>query len=125
MTEIRVTCERFFPETGRKTKNGKDERMCIDVRKMYIKGDFLWTTKYEVNYLKRDGERKFYVKKLKPKKKELWPTLKLVPVQEIDVWEREGVFLEEAFIKWLSKITPRAESWVSELKFMQPTNLAA
>lgn len=121
-----VSCERYFPETAELTKNGTKKRMMIDVRKMKIEGDFIGTTSYEVNYLKRNGEFKFYVKLLNPPKKEKWPTLKLRQVVKLDSWTREGAYTREQFKHWLEKrIGSSAESAIVDVMTMPPQNLAA
>jgi hypothetical protein len=120
------SCERYFPETQELTKKGVKKRMMVDVRKMKIEGDFIGTTSYEVNYLKRNGEFKFYVKQLVPPKKEKWPTLKLKAVILLDKWIREVAYTREQFKQWLDKrIGTGAESAIVDLMTMPPQNLAA
>lgn len=123
---VSLSCERFFPPTTIMGKNGKPKRICVDVRKMQIRGDFITTTGFEVNYLKRSGEFRFYVKSIVPQKKELWPTLKLVPTTVVHKWEREGNYSQAEFVKWLKARgihNGEALSWT--LITMAPENLEA
>lgn len=120
-----ISCERFFPETKELTKNGTKKRMMIDVRKMRIKGDFIFTNMFEVNYLKRNKEFRFFVKQLVKPKKELWPTLVLQPLVKADKWEKEGNYTREQFTKWLGGLIGNAESAVIDLMTMPPQNVAA
>lgn len=123
---ISLSCERYFPETNKRGKNGKLQRICIDVRKMQIRGDFITTSGFEVNYLKRSGEFRFYVKSIVPPKKELWPTLKLKPIKVETKWEREGNFSQAEFVAWLKRYgIHNGESLTISLMTMPPENLEA
>src|SRR5271154_2192187 len=116
MVTWEMSCERFFIETKELTKKGTKVRKPIDIRKMRIKGDFIFTNMFEVNYLKRNKEFYFFVKQLIKPKKELWPTLVLQPVVKAEKWEKDGTYTKEQFIVWLSdKIGNSAESVVIEL----------
>jgi hypothetical protein len=117
---------RYKPETNQVQKNGKRKRIIIDVRKMIIRGDFITTTGFEVNYLKRSGEFRFYVKSLIPQKKELWPTLKLKADTIVHKWAREGNYSREQFVAWLkARGVHNAESHTIMLMTMTPENLEA
>lgn len=123
---VSLSCERYFPETGKVGPKGKKQRICIDVRKMQIRGDFITTNGFEVNYLKRGGEFRFYVKSIVPPKKELWPTLNTRPTIPEPKWEREGNYSREEFVKWLkARGIHNGESLTISLMTMPPENLEA
>jgi hypothetical protein len=123
---VTLSCERFFPETGKMNAKGKPQRICIDVRKMQIRGEFITTKGFEVNYLKRCGEFRFYVKSIVKPKKELWPTLKLQPVQVVHKWAREGNYSRAEFVAWLkARGIHNGESLTIGLMTMPPENLEA
>jgi hypothetical protein len=117
---------RYKPETNQIQKNGKRKRIVIDVRKMRVSGDWITTTQLEVNYLKRQGEFRFYVKSLIPQKKELWPTLKLKADTVVHKWAREGNYSREQFVAFLkARGVQNAESYTIMLMTMAPENLEA
>lgn len=123
---VSLSCERYFPETGKMGPKGKPQRICIDVRKMQIRGNFITTSGFEVNYLKRCGEFRFYVKSIVPQKKELWPTLKLSPIKVEHKWAREGNYSRTEFVVWLkARGIHNGESLAINLMTMAPENLAA
>ena len=123
---VSISCIRYWPETNQIQKNGKRKRIVIDVRKMQVRGDFITTTHFEVNYLKRSGEFRFYVKSLIPQKKELWPTLKLKDDTIVHKWAREGNYSREQFVAFLkARGVQNAESYTIMLMTMAPENLEA
>jgi len=123
---VSLSCERYFPETNKRGKNGKLQRICIDVRKMQIRGDFITTTGFEVNYIKRGGEFRFYVKSIVKPVKSIWQELNTRPQPIIPKWEREGNYSRDEFVAWLkARRIQNAESLVIALMTMPPENLAA
>jgi hypothetical protein len=124
---VSLSCDRYFPETGKMGPKGKPQRICIDVRKMQIRGDFITTTGFEVNYLKRNGEFRFYVKSIVKPNKPLWLPLitNTVKVEEAK-WEREGNYSQAEFVKWLkARGIHNGESLTISLMTMPPENLEA
>jgi hypothetical protein len=120
---VSLSCERFFPPTTIMGKNGKPKRICVDVRKMQIRGDFIATKGFEVNYLKRSGEFRFYVKSIV--KKELWAHV-IDRERPVTKWEREGNYSQAEFVRWLSdRGIHNGESLTISLMMMPPQNLEA
>jgi len=125
MPNVTLSCERICPETNQIGKNGKKKRIVIFVRKMRISGSFIGTTAFEVNYLKRNGEFRFYVKSL-VSVKDKWQTLKLGPTTGKVKWKSEGSYAYDEFMWWLNRLgVPNASSLTSELLTMPPENLEA
>jgi hypothetical protein len=120
------SCERYFPETEEITKKGTKKRLMVEVRKMHIMGNFLFTDQFEVNYLKRGGEFKFYVKQVQRPVKEKWNTLKLNIQAPVDKCSKEGTYTREQFKPWLTRLIGiQAEAAIVDLLTMPPQNLAA
>lgn len=124
-TEVICHCDRFFIDTGELNSKGNPKLMAIDKRKMLITGDFIGTNLYEVNYLRRKGERLFCVKHLEKPKKSIW--LELNPVVPKQKWIRDGSWKQEQFTKWLACHIGihAAEQMVIQMLTMPPENLAA
>lgn len=125
-TTWEISCERYFPETEEITKKGTPKRMMIDVRKMILHGSFIVTDCYEIHYLKRNKEWRFYVKEKTMPYKERWVRLPLNKVKTGPTWKREGNYTREQFGEWLRKrVGQQSEQLISQLVTMPPQNLAA
>lgn len=117
---------RTFIETGEKSaKSGKPIKFPVDIRKMFIDGDFIGVKRYQATVVKRHGERYISVKKLVPAQKPKWPCPLIDKVQP-DKWAKEQNFSIEKFAEWLGKHKlANAASIVNELLTAPPDNLAA
>lgn len=117
-------CQRYFIESKtRKTKNGKPQIMPIDVRKLYILGNFIFTDYYIVNLIKRKGERLYCVKQRVKPLRGWWDK---TPIKASEYkWNREGTYTREAFLVWLQPRIDNPLAALVELETCPPDNVAA
>jgi hypothetical protein len=122
--QITVEVNRFYIETKQRNKKGNAVMIPIDVRKMRLDGDFIGTNCYEINLLKRHGEKVYSIRQVVPPKKELWPQLNTRVIEVKIKWKKEGNYTREQFVEWCRK-RGIGEAWVVELETRPPEKKAA
>ena len=75
-------CQRYFIETQEVNKKGNPISVPVEVRKMWISGEFVITDRYRITLMKRHGER-FYCVKMR--KKPVRPWWDKSPIKEGEV----------------------------------------
>ena len=124
MTTYQVEVKRYFVETGQLNKKGNPIRIPVTIRKMYLYGNFIGTKQYRVVRTQKRGTLSYTLSAI-PDKKELWPTLKLVPQAE-PKYKMERRMNEKEFLGWLSAILKdRAALAFIELCESEPVREAA
>lgn len=114
-------CQRYFIETEDRNSKGNPIFKAIDVRKMHIRGEFVFTDYYKVSIVRRGGENSFCVKqRIKPKRP--WWDKSEIKEDEYK-WKREGRYTREQFIQFLTGVVPNAEAAVVELETCPPDNI--
>lgn len=126
MIETRISCEcqRYFVESKEVNKKGNKLMFPIEVRKMHIRGDFLFTEYYQVTLIKRKGERFYCVKQRKKPVRAWWNK---EPIKESEYnWVKEGTYNREGFIQFLKGCrVARPEGMIVEMETCPPDNIAA
>jgi|SRR5581483_2055430 len=119
MTTWGCECNRYFIQSEEVNSKGKPKSFPIEVRKMWISGNFIVTDKYCVTLVKRKGERFYSVKE---RRKIAQPWWSKEPAQY--KWVKEGTYTREQFVGWLGRrgITSAA---VVEMETCPPENIAA
>ena len=115
-------CQRYFIETQEVNKKGNPISVPVEVRKMWISGEFIVTDRYRITLMKRHGERFYCVKQ---RKKPVRPWWDKSPIKDSDYkWVREGTYTRDQFVKWLTaRRLVNAESMVVELETCPPDNV--
>ncbi len=133
-TTVIISVNRYFPEGKEKGKNGKAKRLVVDVRKMELRGDFLFNDRAICTLVKRNGERYISVKIRKKPNRPWWDKS---PIREEEYkWEKDGNLSLDRFPGWLantikekdedfSAAKRRADALVSEMLTAPPENIAA
>ncbi len=100
MATVIVSVNRYFPETQGTTKNGKPKRCVVDVRKMEIRGNFIFTDRLICTLVKRNGERYVSVKQRKAPNRPWWDKS---PIKEEEYkWVKDGNITLDKFEQWLA-----------------------
>lgn len=123
--QIVCHCNRYFIDSGEVNKKGNPKLIAVDKRRMEMTGDFIWTNRFDINYIRRNGQGLFCVKHLVKPPTKKWPTAFDAPAKA--KWERDGSWTKEHFTKWLAKWVgyDKAQAAIIHMLIMPPENLAA
>jgi len=114
-------CQRYFIQTEKKNKKGNPVSIPIEVRKMHIRGNFIFTDWYRVTLVKRRGERLYCVKQRRKPQRPWWDK---TPLKDEDYqWEREGTYTREQFLGWLTGRIANPLAAVVEMETCPPDNV--
>jgi hypothetical protein len=125
MQAIRWGCEciRYFIETKEVNSKGNPKCMAIDVRKMHLYGNFIFTDYFRVVLVKRKGGN-FYSVKQRVKPVRAWWDKTPIKDEECKM-VKEGSYSRDEFIKWLRFRVENPIGACVELETCPPENLAA
>ncbi len=117
-----VECQRYFIESKKEfTKKGTPKIIANDVRKMHVRGAFIFTDYYRVCMIRRKGGPLYCVKQREKPNRPWWDK---TPIKDDEYkWKKEGTYTREQFVKFLSFYIDGAEGAVLALETCPPDNL--
>ena len=116
-------CQRYFIQTDEVNKKGNAKSIPIEVRKMHIRGSFIFTDYFRIVLVKRKTGNIYSVKQRKAPDRPWWDKS---PIKDEEYkWVKEWSYTREQFIAWLKYYVPNPVGACVELETCPPDNLAA
>lgn len=114
-------CQRYFIQTDEVNSKGNRKSVPVEVRKMHVHGNFIFTDYYRITLVKRKAGN-FYSIKQRVKPDRAWWDKTPIKEEECKM-VKEGSYSREEFIKWLTPRMDGALGAVVELETCPPDNL--
>jgi hypothetical protein len=111
-------CQRYFIQTDEVNKKGNAKSIPVEVRKMHIRGSFLFTDYFRVVLVKRKAGNIYSVKQRKKPERAWWDK---TPIKDEDCkMVKEGSYTREQFLAWLVHYVPNPMGACVELETCPP-----